>query len=76
MCTMPRGMPTPAPMISATTIHLYWTSSGLKKRGDDGQRRADLSRQNALRALCRRTEPFERKNEENGRDNIGEIEIC
>src|ERR1700749_5044766 len=28
--TMPSGMPTAAPMISATAIHLYWTRAGLK----------------------------------------------
>ncbi len=75
ICTRPRGMPTPAPMISGMRIHLYCASSGLKSVATDGQGRADLSRQNAPARGRRRTQELERKNEENNRDNVGEIEI-
>ena len=47
----------------------------VEERGDDGQRSADLSRQNAPARAGRRTQQLERKNEENDRDNVGEIEI-
>ena len=48
---------------------------GVEKRNDDRQGRADFSRQNAPARGHRRTQELERKDEENDRDNVGEIEI-
>ena len=68
-------MPTPAPMISGMSDPLVVGHLGVEKRNHDRQGGADFSRQNAPARGHRRAQELERKNEENDRDNVGEIEI-
>src|SRR5215469_327794 len=48
---------------------------GVEQRNHDGQCRTDFSGQNAPMCRNRRTQEFERKNEENGSDEVCKIEI-
>ena len=47
----------------------------IEQSDDDRQRSADFSRENAPARAFGRTQELERKNEENDRGNVGEIEI-
>ena len=75
MCTRPSGMPTPAPMIRRDEDPFVLRYLGVEKCDDDRQRSADLAGQNAPARARRRTQELERKNEQNDRYDVGEIEV-
>ncbi len=75
MCTMPSGMPMPAPMISAMRIHLYCTTSGLNSVATTASAAPISPARTPRRAVVGELKHLERQNEQNDRGNVGEIEI-
>ena len=60
----------PAPIIRAMMNPLVLDDLRVEERGADGQRRGDLAGQDAARRGDGRTEPLERQDEQDDRDDV------